>query len=202
MRVTNLFAPLTPMASTHPSLYKVINFRGIKPIYLPSIWSLKIPPRVNFFLWMLSQNKIMTRDNVAKRKHVEDKTCLFCSEDENPHHFFFEYVVAKQVWCNISEAIGRVCGSDFVSIGQLWLSNKKFVVVNMFTSAALWGLWKLRNSLCFQNGRWKDVQSVLHLILALVQSWKLLCPAGNLQELELLSEKLKHLAQQPGTLAA
>jgi hypothetical protein len=31
------------------SLYKVIDFRGIKPIHTPAVWSLKIPPRVHFF---------------------------------------------------------------------------------------------------------------------------------------------------------
>jgi hypothetical protein len=28
------------------SLYKIINFRGVEPIYLPAVWKLTIPPRV------------------------------------------------------------------------------------------------------------------------------------------------------------
>jgi hypothetical protein len=32
------------------SLYKVINFRGIKPILVSSIWDIRIPPRGQFFL--------------------------------------------------------------------------------------------------------------------------------------------------------
>jgi hypothetical protein len=28
------------------SLYSVINFRGVTPIFVPSVWKLKIPPRV------------------------------------------------------------------------------------------------------------------------------------------------------------
>lgn len=59
------------------SLYKIVNFRGIKPVYLPTMWNLKIPPRIHFFLGLLSQNKVLTRDNVAKRKKVEDSSCLF-----------------------------------------------------------------------------------------------------------------------------
>jgi hypothetical protein len=31
----------------------VIDFRGIKPIHTPAVWSLKIPPRVHFFGWQL-----------------------------------------------------------------------------------------------------------------------------------------------------
>lgn len=32
------------------SLYTIVNFRGVKPIYLPAVWKLKIPPRIQFFL--------------------------------------------------------------------------------------------------------------------------------------------------------
>lgn len=48
------------------SLYKVVNFRGIKPVLVLAVWSLKIPPRVQCFIWLLSKNKILTRDNLGK----------------------------------------------------------------------------------------------------------------------------------------
>ena len=63
------------------SLYKVINFRGIQPVVVPSLWSIKVPPRVHYFLWLLSKNKILTRDNLGKRMKVEDGSCLFCCEE-------------------------------------------------------------------------------------------------------------------------
>jgi hypothetical protein len=72
------------------------------------------------------------------------------------HHLFFEWAVAQQIWVNISECLAIELGNSFESIGKLWLSNKKNIVANMFTSAALWGLWKLRNHLCFQNERWDE----------------------------------------------
>jgi hypothetical protein len=49
------------------SLYKIINFRGVVPIYLPAMWKLTIPHRVPFFLWLVSKNKLLTRDNLEKR---------------------------------------------------------------------------------------------------------------------------------------
>jgi hypothetical protein len=60
------------------SLYKIINCRGIKPVLVPFVWYIKIPPRVQYFLWLLSKNKLLTRDNLSKRRKVEDPTCLFC----------------------------------------------------------------------------------------------------------------------------
>ena len=48
------------------SLYKIINFRGIKTVHVSALWHIKIPPRVHFFLWQLINNKVLTRDNLAK----------------------------------------------------------------------------------------------------------------------------------------
>lgn len=56
------------------SLYKVINFRGVLPVNVPAVWSIKIPPRVQLFLWLLINNRTLTRDNLAKRRSVEDKS--------------------------------------------------------------------------------------------------------------------------------
>jgi len=71
------------------SLYAVVNFRGITPVFVSSIWKLHIPPRVQFFLWLLSKNNLLTRDNLAKRKSISDATCLLCAENESITHLFF-----------------------------------------------------------------------------------------------------------------
>jgi hypothetical protein len=46
-------------------------------------------------------------------------------------------VVTKQIWLSISQAVGTVCDSDYVSSGNLWLSKKKLLVANMFTFVLL-----------------------------------------------------------------
>ncbi|KAF8726840.1 hypothetical protein HU200_019320 [Digitaria exilis] len=53
------------------------------------------------------------------------------------------------MWSFLSEVLEINCGRDFESIARMRLS-KKYVVVNIFTSVALWGLWKLRSYLCFR----------------------------------------------------
>jgi hypothetical protein len=49
------------------SLYAIINFGGVTPVFILAVWQLVIPPRVHIFLWLLSQNKPMTRDKLKKR---------------------------------------------------------------------------------------------------------------------------------------
>jgi hypothetical protein len=75
---------------TSQSLYKIINFRGILPLHVPSVWSIRIPLRVHFFLWLVANNKLLARDNLAKRQEVTFKTCLFCSDCESSNHLFSE----------------------------------------------------------------------------------------------------------------
>ena len=112
------------------SLYAVVNFRGITPVFVSSIWKLHIPPRVQFFLWLLSKNKLLTRDNLAKRKSISDATCLLCAENESITHLFFDCCVAKWIWNCISEILGIRIVQDFESVARFWLANKRHKVTN------------------------------------------------------------------------
>ena len=61
------------------SRYAVINFNGVKPTHVHAVWKIKVPPRIHFFLWLVSHIKILTRDNLVKRQKVDDLSCVFCS---------------------------------------------------------------------------------------------------------------------------
>jgi hypothetical protein len=51
------------------SMYSLVNLRGVQPVFLPLVWKLKIPPRIQVFFWIFSHNKIMTRDNLRDKGH-------------------------------------------------------------------------------------------------------------------------------------
>lgn len=98
---------------------------------------------------MLINNRVLTRDNLAKRRKLEDKTCLFCAKKETCQHLFFDCVVAKRCWVLISEIIEVSVGGNMVNIGKFWLSSKRNGLLNIVTSVVLWSIWKLRNELYF-----------------------------------------------------
>jgi hypothetical protein len=78
------------------SLYGVIDFRGVvHPVFVHAVWKLIVPPRVHIFLWLMSKGKLLTRDNLVKRKHLNDKSCLFCSEEESIYHLFSTAVLLR-----------------------------------------------------------------------------------------------------------
>ena len=80
------------------SLYSIINFRGVQPVYIPAVGSIKVPPRVQVFLWLLSHNKLMTKDNLAKRDIEKPPECVYCTDKETIDHLFFGCVVDKGIW--------------------------------------------------------------------------------------------------------
>jgi hypothetical protein len=71
------------------SLYDVVNFRGVVPVHTLAIWRVKVQPRVHVFLWLLANNKLLTRDNLVKHQNVPDLSCKFCSEPESVAHLVF-----------------------------------------------------------------------------------------------------------------
>jgi hypothetical protein len=59
------------------------------------------------------------RQHLAKKRKVEDETCLFYSEKETSQHLFFECVVARQCWALLSNIVGVPLGENTLDIGKL-----------------------------------------------------------------------------------
>ena len=144
------------------AMYKIVSFRGIQPVYTPVVWSLYVPPRVHIFLWLLSNNKTLTRDNLAKRRSLEDLSCPFCSDTETITHLFFDCCVASVLWKHMSSIFDIQIGSNFESVARWWVSNNKNSVLNTVCAALMWSIWKLRNEMCFQGKTWKDERVALN----------------------------------------
>jgi hypothetical protein len=57
-------------------------------------------------MWLMSQNNLMTRDNLKKRNMNKPEECAFCCDDESISHLFHECVVAKVIWKSVSKFFG------------------------------------------------------------------------------------------------
>ena len=156
------------------SFYAIVNNRGVIPVHSPAVWNLRVPPRLHIFLWLLSKNKLLTRDNLAKRRHVEDASCVFCSEPESCSHLFFDCFVAKLIWPIISDIIGVQVGVSFESVARWWISEKRNSLINTVCTAVLWAIWKLRNEICFQGKVWPGVHDIWRRVASDLELWKIL----------------------------
>jgi hypothetical protein len=130
------------------SLYSIINFRGVSPVYIPAVWDTVVPPKINLFLWLLSQN-------------------------ESIQHLFFECVVARAIWGFVSEFLGFDIGASYISVNSKWLLKDKCYVVNVISTAVLRGLWLIRNDTVFNKQGWTEVKTVLRRIYKLSMEWKI-----------------------------
>jgi hypothetical protein len=62
------------------------------------------------------KNKLLTRDNLGKRRKLDDSSYLFCTEKENVHHLLFDCVVSRKAWEMVSGVLGVKMGNDYESV--------------------------------------------------------------------------------------
>jgi hypothetical protein len=142
------------------SLYAIINNRGIQHVFTPVMWKIFVPSRLHIFMWLLANNKVLTRDNLAKRKNVDNKTFLFCDDLESTHHLFYECCVTQIMWGVVAKITGLPEILDFESMAKLWLRDKRLKAMNVFSTAVVWCIWKVRNEICFQGACWTEMRKL------------------------------------------
>jgi hypothetical protein len=87
-------------------------------------------------------------------------------------------------WEWISEITGVDLGSDFESVGKLWVQGKKFELLNVLSSAALWTLMEISKLFVFSGqdmvrleragwGVCKDVARQLEMRRPAELTWKM-----------------------------
>lgn len=59
-----------------------MNFGGIIYPFKDLMCKILSPSNILVFLWLVTNNKILTRDNIAKRCVVDDVSCLLCKKQE------------------------------------------------------------------------------------------------------------------------
>lgn len=162
------------MTSSTSSLYAVINYKGVSPVFIPGVSKLAVPPRINVFLWLVSYNKIMTRDNLIKRNMNKATGRVFCAEPESVQYLFFDCIVAQLIWKEFSSFFPMPIGFSVESITTSWVAGKKLDSLNTIVAAVLWSLWKLRNGIVFNGVVWLSLNQVWLLILRTLENWRLI----------------------------
>ena len=153
----------------------MINFGGIVSAIKDDIWKIRVPPNIHVFLWLIYYNTSLTRDNLAKRRHVNDMSCVFCSEPETIQHLFFDCIVARHAWEVVADSFNISAPESFELLSSFWKRRKYCEALNIVTAATLWSLWRFRNDFVFQGRRWRSIRCVLDLLGATIRQWKILC---------------------------
>ena len=89
------------------SVYKWLE-RSISGCHYRWIWRAKLPLKIKIFLWQMSQDAVLTRQIMRRRKWPGNPCCSFCNEVESSQHLFFTCPVAKCLW----RSVGVMLGTD------------------------------------------------------------------------------------------
>ena len=118
------------------------------------LWKLKIPLKINFFLWYLQQGVILTKDNLAKRNWSGSKKCCFCDHNEIIQHLFYDCQHAKIIWRVVQVATGLTPPKSMTHMLWNWLtgiSMKERRLIFVGAAALMWTIWCTRNDLIFEK---------------------------------------------------
>jgi hypothetical protein len=89
------------------SYYEVLNKKDDPSFPWKSIWCVKAPARVVFFVWTTALGKISTHDNLRKRNVVVIEWCCMCKKSgESIEHLLLHCKVAHNLWSNILTLFG------------------------------------------------------------------------------------------------
>jgi zinc-binding in reverse transcriptase len=110
------------------------------------LWSIPAPPRVQIFIWLKTQNKILTFDNLIKRGWQMTNICYMCrSQEETVRHLFHEcsFVIQFRSYIQGIMSFSMLMCQLFTSIesSQLVLSKQhdgKWRQLEMTTVFVLW----------------------------------------------------------------
>jgi hypothetical protein len=80
---------------------------------------------IKIFLWLMSNDALLTKDNLKKRKWQGDPSCVFCDCEETISHLFFQCPVAKVIWVVVAKYFGA--SNIPMNLQQCWLWCEKWL---------------------------------------------------------------------------
>ena len=91
------------------SYYKVLTQVDHPPFPWKSIWKVRVPTRIAFFTWTAALGKILTIDNLRKRKVLFLDWCCMCkSNGELVNHLLLHCPITRDLWDMVFSLFG-VC---------------------------------------------------------------------------------------------
>ena len=138
------------------------------------IWKAKIPLKIKIWMWLISKNAILTKDNLIKRNWRGDKYCAFCSQEESIQHLMFDCPMASYVCSLTAHVFGISCRPTTFEQFWEWVSRfiptgRKFHMVGLV--AICWALWRARNNICFENKFVRSPTEVVCLVCSFLTYW-------------------------------
>ena len=100
------------------SCYVLLNDGRLRVLHARDIWKCKAPLKIKVFTWLVIHDKILSRENLAKKGWMGSIGCVFCGcAVESSRHIFLHCIVAKVVWTFFLQNSSAL---DNMRIGQIF----------------------------------------------------------------------------------
>ena len=122
-----------------------------------SIWAVKAPPRVAFFVWTAARGSILTCDNLMRRGYMmAERCCMCCCDGETVDHLLLHCSLAQVLWSFVLMAFGIhwVTPRSVVDLllgWRNWFGKHHSSIWNLVPSYLMWSVWRERNARTFEN---------------------------------------------------
>lgn len=144
------------------SIYKLLTEGGLIKWEFSFIWKLPIPPSVRIFIYLLLNEKLLTRDvMVARHFPIQDTSCPLCDSCslETANHIFFECSYSRRLWNKLTSLVSRTIMVPGQTTQEVWASSEHGFANapgmrskwRVLFSSACWSIWKQRNCKVFRT---------------------------------------------------
>ena len=122
-----------------------------------SIWRVKAPRRVSFFVWTAAWGRILTCDNLMKRGYVMAGWCCMCKRSgESVDHLLLHCDVVREVWNFFLQSFGvswvfPETVSDLLFGWHNRWGKQSSRIWNLVPHCIMWIIWWERNSRTFED---------------------------------------------------
>ena len=130
------------------------------PVSFPwrMIWQSKVPPRVAFFSWSTSLGKILTTDNLHKRRVMVLDWCYMCKRcGKSMYHLLLHCSIDWELWSLVFCLFGIqwVMPHTVLELFEAWqwkfTRHHHIDIWRLVPHCLIWCIWRERNARSFEG---------------------------------------------------
>ena len=141
------------------------------------VWKTKAPSRVAFFVWTAALGKILTIDNLRKRRLIIMDWCCMCkSSGETANHLLLHCPIAVELWSMVLIIFGIawVMPRGVEDLLSCWIGSRgkseAGKIWKMTPHCLMWCLWQEQNDRTF-NGVEISIPALKFKFLLTLLEW-------------------------------
>ena len=140
-----------------------------------------LPPKVGFFAWEASWGKVLTLDQLKKRRWSLPNRCLLCcAADETIDHLLIHCTKSKVLWdllftlFSVQWVLPLSVKEVLLGWHDSFVGKKRRKVWRAAPLCLFWMVWKERNRITFDNDDF-SIQRLKYSFVSNFWSWAKLC---------------------------